>query len=145
VVLFLNLTSNGRLSCERHPIGRKEGSAPSMEFGRQLACAQRHAISGHAENHAHDSFVAFKFPTRILRGWCGQKASFHTDTHLLSVLLSIEYDIIRHPEGRTTADHAVRQRFTGFLPDFLLPFGRLISVRSVVQLYPGPYMSAARA
>ena len=31
-----------------------------------------------------------------------------------------------------------RKRFTGFLPDFLLPCGRLISVRSVVQLYPGP-------
>jgi len=57
---------------------------------------------------------------------------------LLSIVLSIDYDIIRHPEGPTTADHAVRQRITDFLPDFLLPCGRVISVRSVVQLYPGP-------
>jgi len=57
---------------------------------------------------------------------------------LLSIQLSIDPDIIRHPEGPTTADHAVHQRITGFLPDFLLPFGRLIGVRSVVQLYPGP-------
>src|ERR1700719_1097867 len=48
---------------------------------------------------------------------------------LLSIQLSIHSDIVRHPEGRTTADHAVRQRFTAFLPDFLLPFGRLRSVR----------------
>jgi hypothetical protein len=50
-------------------------------------------------------------------------------------------DRLRHypaPGCPTAADHAVRQRFTGVLPDFLLPFGRLISVRSVVQLYPGP-------
>ncbi len=60
---------------------------------------------------------------------------------LLSIVLSIDPDIIRHPEGRTTACHAVRQRFRDFLPDFVLPFGRLISVRSVVQLYPGPYTS----
>ena len=59
-------------------------------------------------------------------------------TSLLSILLSIDPDIVRHSEGPTTADHAVRQRFTAFLPDFLLPCGRLISVRSVVQLYPGP-------
>jgi hypothetical protein len=52
----------------------------------------------------------------------------------LSVGLSIDSDIIRHPEERTTADHAVRQRFTDFLPDFLLPFGRLISVRSAGEL-----------
>jgi hypothetical protein len=30
---------------------------------------------------------------------------------LLSIQLSIEAGIIRHPEGPTTADHAVRQRF----------------------------------
>jgi len=66
-------------------------------------------------------------------------ASGQTSTSvLLSIQLSIESDIIRHREGRTTADHAVRQRFNDFLPDFLLAFGRLISVRSVVQLYPGP-------
>ena len=59
-------------------------------------------------------------------------------TLLLSIQLSIETGIIRHSKGPTTADHAVRQRFTDFLPDFLLPFGRLISVRSVSQLYPGP-------
>jgi hypothetical protein len=57
---------------------------------------------------------------------------------LLSIPLSIDNDIIRHPGSATTADHAVRQRFNDFLPDFLHPFGRLISVRSVVQLYPGP-------
>ena len=61
---------------------------------------------------------------------------------LLSIPLSIDPDIIRHREGRTTADHAVRQRFTDFLPDFLLPFGRLISVRSEVQLLAGPYSCA---
>ena len=44
----------------------------------------------------------------------------------LSIPLSIDPDIIRHPEGPTTEDHAVRQRFIVFLLDFLLPFGRLI-------------------
>jgi hypothetical protein len=39
----------------------------------------------------------------------------------LSIQLSIEYDIIRDPEGPTTAERAVRQRFTDFLPDFLFP------------------------
>jgi hypothetical protein len=48
---------------------------------------------------------------------------------LLSIQLSIDYDIVRHLEGPSTADHAVRQRITDFLPDFLLPCGRLISVR----------------
>jgi len=57
---------------------------------------------------------------------------------VLSIQLSVDPDIVRHPERSTTADHAVRQRFKHFLPDFLLPFGRLTSVRSVVQLYPGP-------
>jgi hypothetical protein len=57
---------------------------------------------------------------------------------LLSIPLSIDPDIIRHPEGPTTADHAVRQRITDFLPDFSVSFRCLISVRSVVQLYPGP-------
>ena len=56
---------------------------------------------------------------------------------LLSIQLSIDPDIIRHREGSITADHAIRQRFTDFLPDFLLPFGRLISVRSVIQSYAG--------
>ena len=62
----------------------------------------------------------------------------HSLSTLLSILLSIDPDIIRHRKGPTTADHAIRQRFTDFLPDFLLLFGRVISVRSVVQLYPGP-------
>jgi hypothetical protein len=57
---------------------------------------------------------------------------------LLSIPLSIHPDIIRLPGSATTADHAIRQRFTDFLPDFSLPFGRLISVRSEVQLLPGP-------
>ncbi len=63
---------------------------------------------------------------------------FAINTSLLSIPLSIDPDIVRHPGSATTADHVVRQRFTDFLPDFLLPLGRLISVRSVVQLYPGP-------
>ena len=67
------------------------------------------------------------------RAWRARDQRF-----LLSIQLSIDPAIIRHPGSTTTADHAVRQRFTDFLPDFLLPFGRLISVRSVVQLYPGP-------
>ena len=66
------------------------------------------------------------------------KACAERATLLLSIQLSIESDIVRHSESPTTADHAIRQRFTDFLPDFLLPCGRLISVRSVVQLYPGP-------
>ena len=53
---------------------------------------------------------------------------------MLSILLSIDADIIRHSESPITADHAVRQRFTDFLPNFLLPFGRLISVGSGVSL-----------
>jgi hypothetical protein len=72
------------------------------------------------------------------RSGCPDLRAQNVATSLLSVLLSIDSDIIRHPEGRTTADHAVRQRFTAFLPDFLLPFGRLISVRSEVQLLAGP-------
>jgi hypothetical protein len=39
----------------------------------------------------------------------------------LSIALSIDHDIIRHPGSATTADHAFRQRFTDFLPDFFLP------------------------
>jgi hypothetical protein len=66
------------------------------------------------------------------RSGCPDLRAQNVATSLLSVLLSIDSDIIRHPEGRTTADHAVRQRFTAFLPDFLLPFGRLISVRSLL-------------
>jgi hypothetical protein len=44
-------------------------------------------------------------------------------------VLTIDTGNIRHPEGLTTADHAVRQRFTDFLPDFLHAFSRRMSVR----------------
>jgi len=54
---------------------------------------------------------------------------------LAVALLSIRSDIIRHRERLVMADHAVRQRFTDFLPDSLLFLSRLISVRSGVSLW----------
>src|SRR5687768_842876 len=47
---------------------------------------------------------------------------------MLSILLSTESDISRQPQRQRRAHRAVRQRFTDFLSDFRMPWGRLESV-----------------
>ena len=85
------------------------------------------------EGHWPSSWVA-----SIAKSWTATEACAAREEFLLSIVLSIDPAIIGHPGSATTADHAVHQRFTDFLPDFLVHFGRLISVSSVVQLYSGP-------
>ena len=61
-------------------------------------------------------------------GRCRTPIPLQSLVRLLSILLSIEPDISRHPQSQLRADHAVRQRFTDFLSDFRMPWGRLESV-----------------
>jgi hypothetical protein len=59
-------------------------------------------------------------------------------TRVLSILLSIRCRKPRQAVKGPRADRARCQRFTGIMPDLRFPSIRLISVRSVVQLYQGP-------
>ena len=52
--------------------------------------------------------------------------------------MSIDSDIVRHPGVRLRQITLSVNDLQISCRTFLLPFGRLISVRSVVQLYPGP-------
>lgn len=60
---------------------------------------------------------------------------------MLSVLLSVPRVISRHRGRGYPAHRAVRQRLTGLVPPHEPLFGRLISVRSEVQLLSGPLFS----
>jgi hypothetical protein len=57
---------------------------------------------------------------------------------LLSVPLSVDPDGVRHPRSQIRADRAGVSRKDVLTSDFVALLGCLISVRSVVQLYPGP-------
>ena len=56
-----------------------------------------------------------------------------------TLLLSIESDILLYWLIGNPADRAVCRGIWGFLPQIGFPVIRLISVRSVVQIHPGPY------
>ncbi len=64
---------------------------------------------------------------------------------LLSALLSVNPGRSRHQEERNPADRTIYQWFTGFLTDSADAQKRLISVRSKVQLLPGPFLSVCPA
>jgi len=57
---------------------------------------------------------------------------------MLSVLLSVDQANLRQNEPTAPADRAVHQWFVDWMPNFDVRFVWLISVRSKVQLLPGP-------